>query len=97
MAAGGHELPPGVSAQKVLFEIETLTNPAQDRQEIHRPDQAQLKALMLGAPTGCATNPAGRAGAAGVRAQEPQPGRGRVRQPAAVPHQPRNLGVDQSW
>ena len=44
------ELPPGVSAQKVLFEIETLTNPQPKagKKSIDA-DQAQLKALMLAA------------------------------------------------
>ena len=45
-----NELPPGVSAQKVLFEIETLTNPQpKTGKKSIDPDQAQLKALMLGA------------------------------------------------
>ena len=44
------ELPPGVSAQKILFEIETLTNPQpKTGKKSIDPDQAQLKALMLGA------------------------------------------------
>ncbi|MBS0354786.1 MAG: DNA topoisomerase IV subunit A [Proteobacteria bacterium] len=44
------ELPPGVSAQKVLFEIETLTNPQpKTGKKSIDADQAQLKALMLGA------------------------------------------------
>jgi len=44
------ELPPGVSAQKVLFEIETLTNPQpKTGKKSIDADQAQLKALMLAA------------------------------------------------
>ncbi|WP_374265587.1 DNA topoisomerase IV subunit A [Zoogloea sp.] len=44
------ELPPGVSAQKVLFEVETLTNPQpKTGKKSIDADQAQLKALMLGA------------------------------------------------
>ena len=45
-----NELPQGVSAQKVLFEIETLTNPQpKTGKKSIDPDQAQIKALMLGA------------------------------------------------
>ena len=45
-----NELPPGVSAQKVLFEIETLTNPQpKTGKKSIDADQAQLKAVMLGA------------------------------------------------
>ncbi|WP_374492989.1 DNA topoisomerase IV subunit A [Zoogloea sp.] len=45
-----NELPPGVSAQKVLFEIETLTNPQpKSGKKSIDADQAQLKAVMLGA------------------------------------------------
>ena len=45
-----NELPPGVSAQKVLFEIETLTNPQpKTGKKSIDADQAQLKALMLAA------------------------------------------------
>jgi len=44
------ELPPGVSAQKVLFEVETLTNPQpKTGKKSIDADQAQLKALLLGA------------------------------------------------
>ncbi|MDD3354706.1 DNA topoisomerase IV subunit A [Zoogloea sp.] len=43
------ELPPGVSAQKVLFEIETLTNPQpKTGKKSIDADQAQLKAILLG-------------------------------------------------
>ncbi|HNE16973.1 MAG TPA: DNA topoisomerase IV subunit A, partial [Rhodocyclaceae bacterium] len=44
------ELPHGVSAQKILFEIETLTNPQpKTGKKSIDPDQAQLKALILSA------------------------------------------------
>ncbi|WP_374489594.1 DNA topoisomerase IV subunit A [Zoogloea sp.] len=44
------ELPPGVSAQKILCEIETLTNPQpKTGKKSIDADQAQLKALMLAA------------------------------------------------
>jgi topoisomerase-4 subunit A len=66
------ELPPGVSAQKVLEEIEELTNPkVKTGKKALTQEQTQLKARCWRCSTGARRVEQGRAGAPGVRAQEP--------------------------
>ncbi len=66
------ELPPGTSTQKVLEEIEELTNPkVKAGKKALSPEQMQLKATRArGARRGARRVEQGRAGAPGVRAQD---------------------------
>ena len=91
------ELPPGTSAQKVLEEIEELTNPkvkAGQEGALGRAAAAEGERAR-GARRGARRVEQGRGGAARVRAQVAHRGAGRPRQRAARPHQPRELGADQ--
>jgi topoisomerase IV subunit A len=67
------ELPPGVSSQKVLEEIEELTNPkVKTGKKALSPEQTQLKTTILAVlGWGARRIQQRRAGALGVRAQNP--------------------------
>ncbi len=67
------ELPPGTSSQKVLEEIEELTNPkVKAGKKALTPEQVQLKALVLARARRRARRVGqGGGGAPGLRAQEP--------------------------
>jgi topoisomerase-4 subunit A len=73
------ELPPGTSTQKVLEEIEELTNPkVKAGKKALTQEQVQLKASVL-AVLDAVRDESGKeaAGAPGLRAQEPHRGAGR--------------------
>ena len=91
------ELPPGVSTQQVLEEIEELTNPkVKAGKKALSQEQAQLKASVLAVLDVVRDESQQRRGRApGVRAQD-QPHRAAgTDHRAAGPHQPGNLGADQ--
>jgi hypothetical protein len=91
------ELPPGVSTQKVLEEIEELTNPKvkAGKKALSAGPAAAQADRAVGAGRGARRVEQGRAGAPGVRAQD-QPHRAAgADHHAAGAHQPRDLGADQ--
>jgi topoisomerase-4 subunit A len=89
-----HELPPGTSSQKVLEEIEELTNPkVKTGKKALSADQVQLKATRAVGAGRCARRvQQGCAGAPGLRAQEPHGRAAGADHHAAGAHQP---GVQQ--
>ena len=92
------ELPPGTSAQKVLEEIEELTNPkVKAGKKALGAEQVQLKQTVLAVLDAVRDESSKDArGAPGVRAQD-QPHRARheLHHHAAGAHQPGKLGADQ--
>jgi hypothetical protein len=84
------ELPPQTSTQKVLEEIEEITNPkVKAGKKALLQEQVQLKQSRAGrAGRGARRKQQGRARAPGLRTQEPHRGAGRADHHAAGAHQP---------
>jgi topoisomerase-4 subunit A len=90
------ELPPGTSAQKVLEEIEELTNPKiKLGKKALTPEQLALKSLILNARRRARRIGPRRAGAPGVRAEIEEPGPDRIHADAAGAHLAGIVGLDQ--
>jgi topoisomerase-4 subunit A len=86
------ELPPGTSAQKVLEEIEELTNPkVQAGKKALAPSSCSSRRRCSRCSTRCATNRARSAGAPRLRAEVAHRAAARADQRAARAHQPREL------